>query len=293
MTQVPAAPTAPTAPTSRVSVDVPATPVRAGEPFTLVLRTRVPLGTTVAFPVGPDSGVVEAVESAQSETRPAGPDSVDARAVYRLIAWETGERTIPFGAAVFETGGTAERVAVGRVALAVESVLPGEGTPDPKPARPPRDLPTPWVRDALLVTLALLVGALLVWWAMRRGRGVTVVPPRRRADPLAALDALAALGLDGAGEPTRVLLGAADAVRDALTQAHPASRVRTTEELARTALSGVPMPRVVSLLEDADRARYGGTTVTPDRARRALAEARVLVQGLAGAGVADRVGAAR
>ena len=277
----------------RIAVDAPATPVRAGQPFVLVLRTRVPAGTRVAFPVGPDSGVVEAVESAASEMRPAGPDSVDARAAYRLVAWEVGDRTIPFGDAVIEGPGGTERVAVGRVALTVESVLPGNGTADPKPARDPLDLPTAWWRDALAVTAALLVGALLVWWALRRHRREAIAPIRRRTDPLAALEALGRLGLEAAGEPARVLLGAADAVREALAQAHPPSRVLTTDALARTAMSGVPMARVVSLLEDADRARYGRVAGAPERARRALTEATALVDVLAKAGMVDRVGGAR
>jgi hypothetical protein len=276
-----------------VKVDAPATGVRAGQPFTVVLKARVPLGSTVAFPVGPDSGVVEAVTSAVTDTRPLGPDSLEVRATYRLVAWEVGARTVPFGEAVVEQAGGARRVPIAPVPVAVESVLPGEGGAEPKPAREPIDLPVAWWRDALLVTLALLVGALLVWWALRRRGADAPSARRRRADPLAALDALARLGLDGAGEPARVLLGAADAVREALAQAHPASRVLTTEELVRTSLSGVPMPRVVSLLEDADAARYGRAPVPAERARRALAEARALVQGLAGAGVADRVGAAR
>lgn len=276
-----------------VTVDAPAVGVRAGQPFTLVLRTRVPLGTTVAFPVGPDSGVIEAVSSAVADTRPVGPDSLDVRATYRLVAWEVGSRTIPFGDAVVEAAGVAQRLRLAPVPVTVESVLPADGTAEPRPARDPVDLPIAWWRDALLVAVALLVGALLVWWAMRRRGAERAAPRRRRTDPMAALDALARLGLDGSGEPARVLLGAADAVREALAQAHPGSRVLTTEELVRTSLSGVPMPRVVSLLEDADAARYGRVAVPAERARRALAEARALVQGLAGAGVADRVGAAR
>lgn len=276
----------------RIVADAPATAIRAGQPFTLVLRARVPSGTTVAFPVGPDSGAVEAVASSVGETRPIGPDSVESRATYRLVAWDVGARTIPFGEAVVEVAGAAVRVPIAPVPLAVESVLPADGAAEPRPLREPLDIPVAWWRDALLVALAVLVGALLVWWALRRPHGAATGARRRRVDPQAALDALARLGLEGAGEPARLLLGAADAVREALAQAHPSSRVLTTEELSRASFSGVPMSRLLSLLEDADAARYGRAPVAAERARRALAEARALVAALAGAGVVDRVGAA-
>ncbi|MDX2184720.1 MAG: hypothetical protein SFW08_12135 [Gemmatimonadaceae bacterium] len=269
----------PPAAASSVVAIAPAGGIRVGAPFTLVLRTRVPVGTTVAFPVGPDSGVIEAVRSSVVSTRAAGPDSIDAIATYALVAWDVGERRIPFGAVVRERDGVAERVAVAPVPVTVTSVLPSGEQVEPKPAREPFRLETFYWRDALLIALALLVGAALVWWAMRRrpvARPAEI--PATRRDPRAALAALDAMQLHTAGEPARVLLGAADAVREALGELSPRARVLTTDELARTPLAGVPMVRVITLLEDADAARYGRTPVSVERATRALAEARALVE---------------
>jgi hypothetical protein len=282
----------PAPPVSRIQAVAPATAVRAGEPFTVVLTTRVPVGTTAAFPVGPDSGVVEAVTSADSDQQPYGPDSVTVRATYKLVAWDVGDRMIPFGDVVLERDGAALRVPVGKVAVQVGSVLPANGAAEPKPARDPFNLPTGWWSDLLIVAAALVVGALLVWWATRRWSIERPAAPSRRVDPADALRALEALALERAGEPTRVLLGAADAVREAISQAFPRTRSLTTEELVQQSLSGVPMARVASLLEDADAARYGRRPVADARAVRALAEARALVTVLRGAGMADRVGAA-
>lgn len=270
------------APAAAVTAIAPAGGIRVGAPFTLVLRTRVPVGTTVAFPVGPDSGVVEAVRSSVVTTRSAGPDSIDAIASYTLVAWDVGERRIPFGAVVREREGSAERVPVAPVPVTVTSVLPSGEQVEPKPAREPFRLETFYWRDAVVIAIALLVGAALVWWALRRRAAPQpVAAPAVGRDPLAALAALEALQLQTAGEPARVLLGAADAVREALGALSPRARVLTTDELARTPLAGVPMVRVITLLEDADAARYGRTPVTVERATRALDEARALVALLA------------
>lgn len=273
--QEPGGPTAMPPSGSAVSVIGPATPVRTGQPFSLVLSLRTATGAEVAWPVGPDSGVIEAVRAALVTTRAAGRDSTDWSATYRLVAWDVGDRRVPFSDAVVSRDGAAVRVAVPPVPVVVQATVT-DAAAEPRPARPPFQLPETWWRDAFSIAAAVLAGALLVWMGLRRRRaGATL--PTRRADPAVALAALARLRLEAAGEPTRVLLGAAEAVREAVAQAVPRARVLTTRELGALPIPGMPMPRVLALLDAADAARYGRRTVSPAQAAAALAEAQALV----------------
>lgn len=82
-------------PVPKVQIGVTVRPdtVTVGEPFTVLVRVRAPLGSAIAFPDGPDSGAV--VEAVDPRTVRSAADSgaVDVTAAYRLVAWDTGARS--------------------------------------------------------------------------------------------------------------------------------------------------------------------------------------------------------
>jgi hypothetical protein len=240
------------APARAAQVTVRVTPDRPaiGEPITVELRVRVPAGAEVRFPSLPDS--LQRLEALDPrEVRDASTASfVDRTAIYRLIAFDTGQAAIRLPDVTVRRDGAESRLAVPTSTFRIRSVLPADSTG--RIPRPPRAWLSigsmqwrVWV--ALAVILALATWAYRAWGQQRRAK---------RADPDAvtrartAFAGVQALNLVDAGEPGRHALAHAAVVRDYLAARFPSlDRSRTAEEL-RTAAVDADLPILPARLED-------------------------------------------
>lgn len=257
--------------------------VGVGEPVTIELRVRVPVGAEVRFPALPDSSeIVEPLDP--RAIRDASTASIlDRTAVYRLIAWDTGQRVVRFADITIARDGAEVRYPVRLPALRVRSVLPADTAQRvPKPARAVWEVPRAWWR--LLVALAVILPlAWLSWRAWRRRRLA-----REALGPDASLVAeeqfehAARLGLLEAGEHGRFALTHIDVMRRYLGARFPeAGASRTAREVA-TALQGADLPilpeRVSTLLLRSEPIAFAREPVSAEEARRLATEARAIVR---------------
>ncbi len=253
--------------------------VRVGDPFTVSIRVRAPLGASIEFPVAPDSGgPVEPLDPVQINTT-ADSVAVDQTATYRLAAWRVGAFNIPFAAVLVKQDIGGRRVEISGVIVHVASVLPADSTNiDPKPQRAVFTFGLPWWIWALAAALALALVMLLVWlWRRRRRR-----PTPREAPYVIAereFNRVEALGLLTAGERTRYVALMVEALRDYLaTVVTGASTAQTSSELAsalRKAGLGA-YARGAALLSEVDLIKFAKRPVSGDRAAALGKEARAI-----------------
>lgn len=277
--QVAAGPTA-VAPqvTARVTPEAPS----VGEPITVELRVRAALGSEIRFPAVPDSA--DAVEPLDPRLiRDASTAHlVDRTAVYRLIAWDTGARTITFGDIAVARAGATQNYRVALPAIRVRSVLPADSAA--RVPRPPRDalaIPGGWWRLwlGLAVVLAL---AYLGWRAWRRHKArVAEAGPDAARLAEEGFTHAAALGLLEAGEPGRFVLAHVEVMRRYLALRFPqAAPSRTAREVA-DALVGAEFPilpeRVAELLLQSEPIAFARAPVSQEAARAMAKEARAIV----------------
>ncbi len=264
--------------TARVTPDS----VGVGQPITVELRVRVPAGAEVRFPALPDSNeVVEPLDP--RAVRDASTSSVlDRTAVYRLIAWDTGQRVVRFGDITVLRDGAEVRYPVRLPALRVFSVLPADSTQ--RVARPPRELFVlggGWWR---LVIALVVVSALgwAVWRAWRRHRQARLAEgPDASAVAHEAFAHAARLGLLEAGEHGRFALTHIDVMRRYLAARFPqADSSRTAREVA-DGLRGAEFPilpeRVAELLLRSEPIAFARAPVSADEAKGIAVEARAIV----------------
>src|SRR5918999_1701550 len=151
---------------ARVSYGVRASAdtVRVGDPFTLSVRVRAPLGSTIEFPAGPDSTAAVQLIDPRTIRTVADTGALDLTATYRLSAWDVGNQPIQLGEVVVSGAGDDRRISLGRPSIYVRSVLPADSTLRvPKPARPLIDQGAPqWWRWAVIAAVAALA-VLLLW----------------------------------------------------------------------------------------------------------------------------------
>ncbi len=152
---------------SVASVDVHPDTVTVGEPFTIAVRVRAPLGSTIAFPDGPDSAAAVQPLDPRVLGDGSATDAVVRTATYRVAAWNVGALPIGLPDILVRVGAAVQRVSLIGPTVFVRSVLPADSAARvPKPAR---DLlvgwPIPWW---ILGVLALI--AALLWWSRRRAR---------------------------------------------------------------------------------------------------------------------------
>jgi len=263
--------------TARVTPEQPG----VGEPITVELRVRAPVGTEVRFPALPDSNdVVEPLDPRQ--LRDASTASIlDRTAVYRLIAWDTGQRVVKFGDITLSRDGAERRYAVTLPPLRVRSVLPADtALRKPKPGRALQEVPPAWWR----IAIALVVIGLILWM-LRQAWKARAAAADRGPDPAdVAADGFAhagKLGLLEAGEAGRHALTHVDVMRRYLAARFPqADLTRTGREVA-AALEGVEFPilpaRVADLLLRAEPVAFARAPLRPDESRAIAEEAKAIV----------------
>ena len=264
--------------TARITPDS----VGVGEPVTVELRVRAPLGSDVRFPALPDSSdVVEPLDP--RAIRDASTASMlDRTAVYRLIAWDTGRRMVRFADITVSRDGAETRYAVTLPPLRIRSVLPADTT-----RRRPRD-----ARALMLIAgglwrlwlgLAVIAGLLwLVWRAWRKHRATKAALGPDAAELAKDGFAHAArLGLLEAGETGRFALTHIDVMRRYIAVRFPAAGPSRTAREVADALKGTEFPilpeRVAELLLRSEPIAFARATVSADDARAIADEARAIV----------------
>ncbi len=273
-----AAPTAPVV-TARLLTDT----VGVGQAVTVELRVRAPAGAEVRFPEVPDSS--DQVEPLDPRlVRDASTASfLDRTAVYRLIAWDTGARTLRFDDITIARDGREERYRVSLPALVVRSVLPQDSAA--RQPRAPRELmriPWWWWRFAVGGVVLLLM-AWALWRSWRRRHSADADPAPDAGVIAAGRFAHAdALGLIEAGEAGRHVLAHLDVMREYLATRFPsAERSLTARELV-DALAGAEFPilpeRVRDLLLRSEPIAFARAPVSADLARELSTEARAIVR---------------
>ena len=255
--------------------------VRVGDPFTVSIRVRVPLGASIEFPAAPDSGgPVEPLDPVQIGTT-ADSIAVDQTATYRLAAWRTGTFQIPFADVLVRQDIGNRRVEVSGVVIHVASVLPPDTTGiEPKPQRGVFTFGLPWWIWALLAALVVAVMMLIVWlWRRRRRRPIPQEAPFSIAER--EFNRIEAIELLAAGERARYVTLMIEVLRDYLAAVvSGASTAQTSHELAsamRKAGIGT-YARSAALLSEVDLIKFARRSVSAERAAALGREARAIAQ---------------
>lgn len=285
-------------PAAQVTARITPESVGVGEPVTIELRVRAPIGSEVRFPALPDSNeVVEPLDP--REVRDASTASVlDRTAIYRLIAWDTGQRAVRFGDVTVTRDGAETRYPVRLPALRVRSVLPADTAKRvPRPARDLFTVPGGWWRLWVGLAVVLTLGW-FAWRAWRRRRAAQEALGPDAAEVAAeGFTHAARLGLLEAGECGRFALTHVDVMRRYIAARFPqAGPSRTAREVA-DALVGSEFPilpeRVADLLLRSEPIAFARAPVTADEARGMAAEAEAIVRDVETAWRARRAGETR
>jgi hypothetical protein len=264
--------------------------VTVGDRFRAIVRVTAPAGSRVEFPALPErSDAMEPTDSVETLVAGAGEHV----AIYRLVAWRTGEHTTqPLPVRVVSPDGEG-RVYLVRLPLPqVLSVLPAdtaglEPRGPKEPIEPVRPL-WPWI--AAGAVLLAVVALLAAWpWRRRRARRAPTPAPAVSADPrgdaLRALDEARAAGLVEVGEWKLFYSRVSGALRGYLATLSPEwGTDRTTAELVhRLRAAGIAAPVVEPLrtvLETADRVKFARFRPTAAEAEADWAAAREWVEGV-------------
>ena len=255
--------------------------VTVGDPFRLIVRVRAPLGASVEFPAGPDSGA--AVEALDPRQEQQGPDStsLEVTAGWRLAAWDTGDQLLRLGDIVVRADGRERRIPLSALKVFVRSVLPADSALRiPKPQRALFEFGRPWWHWLLAILAAIgIIGLLWWWWYRRRKRRAAEVE-----DPFAEAESeferIERLGLVEAGERGRYVALMVEVLRTYLARRIPeAHQSLTTSELLISVRESptVPVNRVALVLADADLVKFARRATTAERARELGTEARGIV----------------
>ena len=253
--------------------------VRVGDPFTVSVRVRAPLGAAIEFPVAPDSGgPVEPLDPVQIVTT-ADSVAIDQTATYRLAAWRVGTFPVEFADVLVRQDIGNRRVEVSNVVVTVASVLPADSAGiEPKPPRAVFTFGLPWWVWALAAAVGIAILALIIWLWRRRRRRV----PAREAPYVVAereFERVEEIGLLAAGERARYVSLMVEVLRDYLAAVVAgASTAQTSNELAgaiRRAGIGT-YARCAALLSEVDLVKFARRPVTADRATALGREARAI-----------------
>jgi hypothetical protein len=273
----------------------PAT-VTVGEPFTVTVRVRAPLGADIGFPTGPDSG--QSVEAVDPRAVRASPDSgaVERTASYRLVAWDTGAQSARLGEVVVTLGAQATRYRIGRDTVHVNSVLPADtARRKPKAARDVVAATRPWWEWAVLAAAVAIALGALIWWWRRHRRFAATVPVPAVVAAHRAFERIDALDLLAAGERGRYVALNVDVLREYLAARIPGiARSQTSEEMRSAVehVATVPTDRLGPLLAELDLVKFARRPVTAERAGEIAAECRALVEDIERAVVEEAAAAA-
>lgn len=274
--------------TVRISPETPA----IGEPITVEIRVRAPLGSEIRFPALPDSA--EAIEPLDPRgVRDASTaEWLDRTAVYRLIAWDTGARTVRFEDVRVAVAGAEQRYRVTTPPLRIYSVLPADSTGRiPRGPRALLDVSSGLWR----LWVALAVIALLAFWVWRTRRRKVAAPPPAPDAARLAMDAFrhaGAIGLLEAGETGRFALTHVAVMRGYLAERFPQALPSLTAREVGAALVGAEFPilpeRVVELLLRAEPIAFANAPIDAAGARSIADEAQAIVRDVETAWLARR-----
>ena len=264
----------------RVTFGVVPDTVTVGQPFEVLMRVIPPRGRKAMPPAVPDTGgIVEPLDPARI-TRFG--DTVQVR--YRLIAWQPGVLTIPFGPVQMRRDSNDVAVPVD-VRVVVASVLPLDSASRiPKVSRDLYPVAVRWWERWWQWALALLLVMAAIYlverWRKRdRTPKVVVLSVLERAD--AAFARLEARRLPSAGEGGRHVALAAEIVRQYLADIEPALALALTNaELLRAVapIAGMPDRQLANFLDLVDAVRFGGNIVEPATVQWVGGMARELVR---------------
>ena len=272
----------------RVTFKVLPETVTVGQPFDVRLRAIPPRGRLAIAPAVPDTGgVVEPLDPAAVTHR---GDTLAVR--YRLIAWQPGVLSIPFGPVLMRRDSNEISVPVD-VRVVVKSVLPADSS-DRIPKEPRELFPfvTHWWDNWWQWALGLLAGTCMIYLLYRWRTRVRPPQPVTESQLLRAEAAFARLDareLPSAGEGGRHVALAAEIARQYLAALEPSLALSLTNaELLRAVepIDGIPDKQLAQMLHDVDAVRFGGLRVDAVTARRVAGVARELVRDV------DRVRAA-
>ena len=255
--------------------------VTVGDPFRVMVRVRAPLGASVEFPVGPDSGA--AVEALDPKQEQQGPDStaLEVTAGWRLAAWDIGDQLLRLRDVVVRVDGRERRLPLSALKVHVRSVLPADTAQRvPKPQRALFEFGRPWWHWLLAILAAIGIIGLFWWWWYRRRKRRQGEVENPFAEAEAEFDRVERLGLVEAGERGRYVALMVDVMRTYLAHRNPdAHQSLTTSELLISVRESrtVPVNRLALVLADADLVKFARRATTAERARELGAEARGIV----------------
>lgn len=255
--------------------------VTVGDPFRLTVRIRAPLGASIEFPTGPDSGAqVESLDPLQEQQSP-DTTALEVTGTWRLAAWDTGELPIRLRDVVVRLDGRERRIPLSALTVHVRSVLPADTAQRiPKPQRDLFEFGRPWWHWLLAILAALGIIGLFWWWWYRRSKRKKGEVEDPYADAEAEFERVARLGLVEAGERGRYVALMVEVLRTYLARripdAHPSL---TTNELLISVreTKTVPVNRLALVLADADLVKFARRATTAERARELGQEARGIV----------------
>ena len=146
--------------------------VTVGDPFRLTVRIHAPLGASVEFPVGPDSGAtVEALDPKQERQTPDST-ALDLIGTWRLAAWDIGDQPLRIQDVVVRFDGRERRIPLSALRVHVRSVLPADTAQRiPKPQRAIFEFGLPWWYWLLAALAVIGLIGLFWWWWHRRRKG--------------------------------------------------------------------------------------------------------------------------
>ena len=255
--------------------------VTVGDPFRLTVRIRAPLGASIQFPAGPDSGgKVEALDPRQ-EQQSADTTALEVTGIWRLAAWDVGDLPIRIDDIIVTVDGRERSVPVNALSVHVRSVLPADTAQRiPKPQRDLFEFGRPWWHWLLAALAVLGIIGLFWWWWYRRSKRKKGEVDDPFADAEAEFERVERLGLVEAGERGRHVALMVEVLRSYLARrvpdAHPSL---TTNELliAVREHKTVPVNRLALVLADADLVKFARRATTAERARELGQEARGIV----------------
>ena len=266
-----------------VSVSVAPETVTVGQPFSVRIRVRAPKFAVIHFPAVPDTAdAIEAVDPRATEDA-GDAEVIDRTAVYRLVAWDVGQRTPHFASVIVGSGGSDQQYAVTIPAVTVMTLLPADSADRvPKDARDP--LEPPGILWKVLLIGAILLAA-LAWLLLRRRARKRHEAPRAVEPFVAAMSSFGALDelkLPEAGESGRHVIASVDVLRSYLARRFPDMRESLTSEEIEVAIRASDLPvlpdRVVELLRRESAVRFARAAVSLSDALELGAQAQGIVR---------------